>query len=292
MHNAVLYLVTVLAWGTSWYGVKLQLGVVTPEVSVAYRFAIAALLLFGWCFRRGLRLRFRPGDHAAMALQGVLLFSFNYMLMYLGIDRLTSGLAAVAFSTIVIMNIAFGALLLGARIRPRAVAGAALGLAGIALVFWPEIAAFDLQSAALGGLAAVLLATAFTSLGNIASARNQLRGRPVVQSNAFGMAYATLATVVVVVLRDLPVTFDPGPVYVGSLLYLAVFASAIGFGTYLTLLGRIGADRVAYVTVLFPIVALAISTVLEGYGWTPLALVGVALVLLGNVIVLGPVFRT
>lgn len=291
MHNGFLYLVTVLAWGTSWYGVKLQFGVVAPEVSVAYRFAIASLLLFAWCRWRGLRLRFSARDHAAMALQGVLLFSCNYLLMYTGIERLTSGLAALVFSTITVMNIAFGALLLGAPVRPRAVAGAAIGLTGIALTFWPELAAFEAGGGALVGLGAVLGATAFTSLGNIASARNQLRGRPVVQSNAYGMAYATLGTCAFIALRGLPVAFDPGAVYIGSLLYLAVFASAIGFGTYLTLLGRIGPDRVAYVTVLFPIVALALSTVFEAYAWTPLALLGAALVLLGNVVVLGPAIK-
>jgi drug/metabolite transporter (DMT)-like permease len=60
----------------------------------------------------------------------------------------------------------------------------------------------------------------------------------------------------------------------------------MAFGAYLTLLGRIGADRAAYATVLFPLVALAISTVVEDYAWTPIALAGVALVLTGNLLVL------
>jgi drug/metabolite transporter (DMT)-like permease len=60
----------------------------------------------------------------------------------------------------------------------------------------------------------------------------------------------------------------------------------MAFGAYLTLLGRIGADRAAYATVLFPLVALAISTVVEDYAWTPTALIGVALVLAGNLLVL------
>ncbi len=296
MNNLLLYIATVLVWGSSWYGVKLQFGVVAPEVSVAYRFAIAALVLLGWCRWRGLRLRYGARDHGFMALQGLLLFSFNYMLMYLGIERLTSGLAAVAFSTIIIMNIAFGAVLLGTPIRPRVALGAAFGLAGIGLVFWPEIAAFDLGGGALVGLALVLLATALTSLANILSARNQAHGLPVVQTNAIGMAYAAAATAALDAARGLPFDFDPSALYVGSLVFLAVLASAVGFGTYLTLLGRMGADRVAYVTVLFPIVALGISTVFEGFAWTPLAISGVALVLLGNVIVLrrveaGTLFR-
>jgi len=74
--------------------------------------------------------------------------------------------------------------------------------------------------------------------------------------------------------------------YVGSLLYLAIFASVLGFTFYLTLLGRIGADRAAYATVLFPIVALTLSTVFEGYEWTMLSLIGVVVVLAGNLLVL------
>src|SRR5690606_30754486 len=85
-----------------------------------------------------------------------------------------------------------------------------------------------------------------------------------------------------------PLVFDPSFPYVVSLLYLALCGSVVAFGAYLTLLGRIGADRAGYVTVLFPLVALAISTLVEGYLWTPAALAGVALVLTGNLLVLLP----
>ncbi|MDH3716107.1 MAG: hypothetical protein OET44_19930 [Gammaproteobacteria bacterium] len=59
----------------------------------------------------------------------------------------------------------------------------------------------------------------------------------------------------------------------------------MAFGNYLTLLGRLGAGRTAYATVVFPIVALAISTAFEGYTWRPASLCGVLLVLLGNLLV-------
>lgn len=76
--------------------------------------------------------------------------------------------------------------------------------------------------------------------------------------------------------------FDSSVVYVGSLVYLALFGSVIAFGCYLTLVGNIGADRAAYATLLFPIVALAISTVWEDYQWTRSAAIGVGLIMLGN----------
>lgn len=291
MNNLLLYLATVAIWGSSWLGIKLQLGVVPPELSVLYRFIVAAALLLAWCRLRGLSLRFTWREHVAMALVGVPLFSLNYVIFYIATAYLTSGLVAVTFSTILIMNILFGALLIGSPIRPRVALGALFGLAGLCLVFWHDLAAFDTGSKGLIGLGLSLIATAFASLGNVASARNQKAGIPVVQGNAIGMAYGALCTLGVILLRGTPFVFDPSPFYVAGVLYLAVVATIIGFGCYLTLLGRIGADRAAYTSVVFPLVALGLSTIFENYQWTGLALVGVGLIVTGNVIVLAKIGR-
>jgi drug/metabolite transporter (DMT)-like permease len=286
MNNVLLYLATVAIWGSSWLAITYQLGVVAPEVSILYRFVLSAALLLGWCVLRRLPLRFTAYEHLFMALQGVLLFSINYIIFYFATFYLTSGLVAVAFSTIVIMNIAFGALLLNAPIRPRVALGAVIGLGGLALVFWPDLATFDTGSAGLTGLGLSLLATLSASLGNLTSARNQRAGIPVIQGNAFGMAYGAAFTLAAALVRGVPFAFDLSPSYVLSLFYLALFASVFGFGCYLTLLGRIGPDRAAYASVMFPVVALGLSTVFEGFQWTDLAVAGVALIVLGNIVVL------
>lgn len=285
-NNKLLYAVTVLIWGSTWLGIKFQLGVVAPEVSIAYRFTLAAAFLMAFIAIRRLSLRFKVGEHALIALQGFLLFSLNYYLVYITSQHLTSGLVAIIFSTIVIFNSVFGALFLGNRIRLRVVIGSVVGLGGLAIVFRPELVEFDVKSAGGLGLLLGLVSTVVTSGGNILSARNQRAGLPVVQTNALGMAYGSLLTLGIVLLNGRPLSFDPSAGYVLSLGYLALFGSVIAFGTYLTLLGRIGPDRAAYVTVLFPIVALILSTLFEDFEWTFLTFVGVALVLLGNVIVL------
>jgi drug/metabolite transporter (DMT)-like permease len=82
----------------------------------------------------------------------------------------------------------------------------------------------------------------------------------------------------------MPFTIEPGMRYTASLLYLAIPGSVIAFTAYLTLVGRIGPDRAAYSTVLFPVVALTVSTVVEGYVWTPAAFAGLVLVLCGNLL--------
>ena len=286
MHNGLLYLITALIWGSTWLAIKFQLGVVAPELSIAYRFALAASMLLIFSLFRRLPLRFGWRMHGFMALQGLLLFSLNYIFVYLAEGYLTSGLVAIIFSLIIILNVIFGAIFLHNPVRIRVVLGAAVGLFGLALVFWPELSSFGLASERSLGLALAFIGAISASLGNVTSARNQRYRLPVVQTNIFGMAYGALFMLVLALFRGAKLEFDTSIEYVASLLYLALFGSVIAFGSYLTLLGRIGPDRAAYVMVLFPIIALLLSTIFEGMTWNMPQLTGVALVILGNVIVL------
>lgn len=286
LFNGALYGLTVLIWGTTWIALKFQVGPVAPELSVGYRFTLAALLVFAWSLVAGLRLRFAWRDHLLLAAMGACLFCFNFYFFYRAAAFLTSGLLAVILSLVVVLNIVNGRLLFGRRASPRTLVAAALGLAGIVLLFWPEVKSFGLADHGTRGLLLSLAGTLCFSLGNMASARAQAKGLPVVSCNAWGMSYGAVFMFALALVGRAPFTFEPSAGYVISLLYLAVFGSVFAFGAYLTLLGRIGADRAAYATVLFPLVALAISTIVEGYTWTPSALAGVALVLGGNLLVL------
>jgi len=286
MNNFVLYATTVIVWGSSWLAIKYQLGVVAPEVSVAYRFILAAIVMLVFCAATKRRLRFGRADHLRMAFQGVLLFGTNYILLYHASQYLTTGLVAVIFSTVVVMNIVGTAILFRQPIPGRVAVGGLLGLNGIVLVFWQDLLNFDLSSDASLGLALALAGTLAASLGMLSSALYQKRGLPVIETTSISMAYGALYMVAVALLTGKPFVMDTSPLYVGTLIFLAVFASVIGFCSYLTLLGRIGADRAAYATVLFPIIALTLSVVFENFHWTPLALAGTALILLGNIFIL------
>lgn len=286
MGNTILYTLTVLIWGSTWLAIKFQLGDVDPMVSVVYRFALAAAILMVWCRARRLNMRFSGRDHLFMVLQGAALFGVNYWFFYAAEQHLTSGLAAVIFSTILVMNMVNGALFLGAPFDLKVAAGGALGLSGIALVFRPELTGFHLGDGSLVGMLLCFAATFLASLGNIISARNQQRGLPVIQTNAWGMAYGAILMLAAAFLSGRTFAFVGSPAYIIALAYLAVFGSVVAFGCYLTLVGRIGADRAAYATLLFPIVALGISTVWEGYRWTPEAAAGVSLILAGNLLML------
>ena len=287
MKQVLLYVVTVLIWGSTWIAIKFQLGPVDPMVSVIYRFGLAAVLLLGFCRLRGLSLKFPLKDHFFMALMGIFLFSMNYWLVYLAEVYLTSGLVAVLFSSIVFFNIANNALFLGAPVDKKTVIGGLAGILGIGLIFMPEIRAFDADDHGMIGIALGIFSVFLASLGNITSARNTRNRIPVVQANAFGMAYGTLVLALVALCMGKPFDFSFSLSYTGSLIFLSVFGSIVAFGTYLTLVGSMGPDKAAYAIMVVPVVALCISSVAEGYVWSLPAAAGLCLVVGGNFLALG-----
>ena len=286
MDNFGLYLVTVLIWGSTWLVIKFQLGVVSPVVSVAWRFALAALMLLVYSLLRGKSLRFSARDHGWLALQGLLLFGLNYIGVYLSEQYLTSGLVAVVFSLVVFMNALGMRAFFGLPIRAAAVFAATLGVAGVALIFGRELLAVSSAGDQLHGLLLALGATVVASFGNMVATRNSRRALPVMQVNAWSMLYGALFVMVVALARGEHLDFVPSWPYVASLLYLALFGSALAFGAYLTLMGRIGADRAAYTAVAIPIVALLLSTAFEHLRWHVQTFIGVAACIAGILLAL------
>ncbi|WP_417283363.1 DMT family transporter [Comamonas sp.] len=281
-----LYALVVLIWGSTWIALKMQLGSVPIEISIAYRFGLAALVLFAWLvLSRQWKVPRGPAVPRVLA-QGLCLFSLNFVCFMHASETLTSGLAAVVFSSASIWNALLARLLYGRRLTPHVLAGSSLGLAGLVILFWPELA--QGQHASWQGLAWALGGTLCFSCGNMLSASLQNLGYKPLQTNAWGMLAGTLLLVIYALMAGLPWTFDTRPGYTAALLYLALPGSVIAFTAYLTLVGRLGPEKAAYATVLFPIVALNISAMVEGYAWTGSGLLGLALVMAGNVLVFKP----
>jgi len=281
-----LYVLTVLIWGSTWLAIKFQLGAVDPMVSVIYRFGLAAALLFGWCVLARARLRLTAREHAGLALQGAFLFGLNYWLVYWSEVYLTSGVVALVFATMVFLNSFNAALFLKRPLAPAVLFAGLVGLVGVALLFWPEFGSLSLGDEALRGLLLALAATYVASLGTIVATRNARFGLKVISVNAWGMCYGTLMLLAVALLNGVPFRLPREPAYVSALLYLSVFGSVIAFGAYLRLIALIGPDRAGYSAMMTPVVALALSTLFEGYQWSTPAAVGLALVVAGNALVL------
>ncbi len=281
-----LYGLTIVAWSVSWYAIALQIGTVSNEVNLVWRFAIATVLMFGWVAWSGRRMRFALTEHLRFAALGVLLFSSNFLFFYYGAFYLVSGLLSVVFSLASVINLMLAAIVMGQRPSPRILAGGLLGFGGIALMFWPEIARQDVSGAALIGLGLCVCGTLSFCLGNLVSAAAQRKGIPLVSMNAWGMLYGTAWAGFLALILGRDFIIDPTATYLGSLVFLAVVSTVVAFAAYLTLLGRIGAARAGYATVVFPIFALVVSTFLEDYRWSVFALAGLVLVAAGNVIVI------
>jgi len=286
VNNLSLYLITVLIWGSTWIAITFQLGEVNPLVSVAYRFGLASILLLIFCYLFKKPMKFSAKDHLFIFLQGNFLFGLNYWLMYLTTARISSGLVAVMFASIVFLNIINGRIFLGKKIQLHVLFAACIGMVGIALVFWPEVSSAQDSGHLLEALVFGFGATYFASLGNIISSRNQSNKIPVLQTNAIGMAYGSICMIIVAMSLGLTINVSTEFDYLASLLYLSIFGSIVAFSSYLTLVGRIGADKAGYASLLFPVIALQLSAWFENFEWTALSLVGLSLVLIGNLLVM------
>lgn len=282
--NAALFLSTVLIWGTTWIAIAFQVGPVPVPVSVFYRFALAGLILLAvLAAMRRLTIPKRR-DQPFVLLQALCLFSCNFLCFYKAAAYVPSGLISVIFSLATVYNAVNARLFFGDRITPRALLAAGLGASGLLVLFGPDIfVSFDAETLKGVGLAA--LGTLFFSFGNMVSRRNSAAGLAPVTANAWGMTYGALILLALVALTGTPLIAPPDSRYVAALAYLAVIGSVIGFTTYLMLVAHIGSARAAYATVLFPIVALTLSSVFESYHWTLTSLIGLALTLAGNAVI-------
>ena len=286
MNNTFLYIITVLIWGSTWIAINYQLGAVASEVSIVYRFGLAAIVLFAYCRLKGLPLCFSWRHHRQFFLFGATLFSVNYYLLYSAQQHINSALTCIAFSMIMFFNVFNARIWYGTKVTRQVYLGGTLGLLGIVTLFWPQISDTQLGPETLLGLGLCLTGTLFASTGNMLSMRNQKLNLPLMSANAWGMAYGAIFMAIIAIIRGRTFSFDYSFSYISSLLYLAIFGSVIAFGSYLTLLNRIGAHRASYASIMFPAVAVVISTLVEGFSWTIYTVIGLLFILAGNLVVL------
>jgi len=286
LSNLSLFISCIAIWGSTWLAITFQLGSVAPEASVFYRFLLASLLLFAFSRVRGMNLAYSRRQHLALAVQGLLMFSVGYVLVYYAEGYVVSGLVAVGYSASPLLNMLGVRLCFGTPMSLRVTIGALLGIAGITIVFWPEFGKMSSDGNVALGALYTALAVIISAAGSVIASRNQKLGLPVWQTMAWGMLYGAMFSLSFTMLAGKKLGFELSVPYALSLLYLAVFGSIFAFAGFLTLIGRIGAARAGYIGVMVPIVALAISAFFEGYAWHAETWIGIAVSLAGNVIIL------
>jgi drug/metabolite transporter (DMT)-like permease len=255
-------------------------------MSVAYRFLLASLLIFAWCLIRKLPLRFAAREHGWLALFGVGSFGIGYVFVYYAEQYVVSGLVAVGYSASPLLGMLGMRLFFGTPMTRRVALASMLGIGGIVVVFYPELARLQSGTQAAMGAVFTILSVLIASVGTIVAYRNQRAGVPLWQGMAWGMFYGALSAFLLGIASGEPLTFETTPAYVLSLIYLAVLGSVAAFASYLTLLKRIGAARAGYIGVMVPVVALVLSAAFEGFKFQPLTLAGIAVLVAGNVLML------
>lgn len=286
MNNITLYGITVLIWGSTWFAINFQLGNVAPEASVVYRYLLASLTIFIYCFVKKQSLKFSLKQHGQLFLFGSCLFGTNYFFLYTAQQSINSALACIAFSTLLIMNIVNARLFFGTKIAPTVYIGGLLGLTGIIILFLPQASELSFSDTTVIGFTLCLLGTLSASFGNMLSIKNQQDGFKIMPANAWAMGYGALFMTIILLVQGKEFSFDWSAEYIISLFYLSIFGSVIAFACYLSLLTKIGAHKASYANILFPAVAVLISTLFENFEWTTYTVLGFSAIMLGNLVLL------
>ena len=247
----LLFFITVLIWGTTFYAITLQLGEVPEMQSVFYRFALAAIVMWILAVIRKTRISYNRNIHILFAFLGLFLFSLNYIVVYIATTYLISGLVSVIFSLIIPLNILFYWIFFNEKPSIALVSGSILGIAGITSLFIDDIYGITISESVILGVALTLLSTLMASAGNVIANLLKLRNINVASCNTWGMTYGSLFLFIAVLIAGEPWQFSLRADYVLSLLYLSLAGTVIAFWAFLTLLYRIGAPRAAYVSVVF-----------------------------------------
>lgn len=281
------FIIFTTIWGSTWIVIRDQLGVVPPQWSVTYRFAIAAVAMAILAKAKGRSLLLdRQGVQAALFI-GVIQFCVNYNSVYLAERHITSGIVATISALMLIPNSLLGWAFLGQRPGKRFAAGSAVAVAGIALLCIHEFRSSSAPAPeVVAGIGFTLLGLMAASVTNVYQAREHLRRHHLSSLLAWSMAIGAIVDGGFAWAVTGPPVFTDRPGYWLGLLYLGIFASALTFSLYFPVVRKIGPGKAAYSSVLVPVIAMAFSTALESYRWSAIAVAGAVLTITGMLIAL------
>jgi drug/metabolite transporter (DMT)-like permease len=282
---ALPFLTISLIWGSTWFVITGQIHGVAPQWGVAFRFLLATPAMFSLALamRRSLRMPWQA--HLLAVVVGLCQFAGNYSFVYQAERHLTSGIVAVMVGMMIVPNAVLGRIVLHQPITRRFAIGSAIAMAGIALLLVNEARGAKVGGNVGVGVWLALAAMLAASVSNVIQANRTGRSVPLLALIAWSMLYGTLFDCALAWAIAGPPP-QPGATYWLGTAYLAFAGSVVTFPLYYTLIREIGPGRAAYHNVLVVIVAMLISTLLEGYRWTGLAIAGSALSLVGLLVAL------
>lgn len=280
------FVLVALIWGSTWFVITGQIGEVSAHWSVAWRFALATPAMFALALVMRLPLAMPACAHRLALVMGLFQFCGNYSFVYLAELHLTSGIVALLIGLMLVPNAILGRVMLGQPITARFVLGSAIAIAGIALLLLNEAQAAPLGGNVMLGAGLSLVAMLAASIANVIQAGPSGKDVPLVTLLAWSMLYGTLIDIALAWAIDgAPVIPRDAAYWLGTA-WLALAGSVVTFPLYYGLVRQLGAGRAAYNGVLVVVIAMIISTLLEGYRWTPLAVGGAVLAMVGLVVAL------
>ncbi len=283
---AVAVTICALIWGTTWFAITLQLGSVEPIVSVVWRFGLAAAVLFGFCAVTRRPLRLTRSQHLAAIGQGAFVFAISYAFVYAAEAQVASAVVAVIFAALAFVNLILFRVLGRQKASSAAWCGAALGVVGVGVLSFGQLSGTGAGLDPGLGVIFAITAVIASALGNWFAWKGQQAGAPVLSATAWAMAYGTVMLVICGVATGVTWRIELTPAYVLSLLYLSLFGSVIAFGLYFSIARQRGYALASYISALTPPIAMLVSVFFEGarFGWS--ALIGLGLVLVGQVLLI------
>jgi drug/metabolite transporter (DMT)-like permease len=283
----VPFIIVTLIWGSTWIVIRDQLGPVPSSWSVTYRYIIATAAMFAYALATRVPLRIGREGHLLAILFGIPQFVCNFNFVYAAEKYITSGIVAVVFALLLVPNSALAWLFLKHRLSGRFLAGSAIAVAGVGLLFLHEVrGATAPMPAVLAGIGFTLLGMICASIANVMQAGERLRGRPIVGMLAWAMLYGTIVNAVLAFYLYGPPVVEYRFGYWLGLFYLGLFASALAFTLYFGVIRAVGPGKAAYSSLLVPIIAMTFSTIFEHYRWSLLAVAGGLLAIIGLFIAL------
>lgn len=283
---AAFVLVT-LIWGSTWLVIKDQISAVPASWAVTWRFVLATVGMFSLALIRRERLLLPRRAMGVAVVMGLFQFFANFQLVYRAEAHITSGLVAVLFALLLVPNAVMGKIFLGTPIERRFVAGSAVALAGIALLLTHEYRAAPAGGVdVLAGIGLTFAAIMSASTANILQATPTARRESIIVMIAWAMLVGAIADALFALAMAGPPVLDTSPRQLGGIAYLALVGSVLTFPLYFMLIRDWGPGKAAYNGVAVPVVAMALSTLFEGYRWSLLAGSGAALAMVGLLIAL------
>lgn len=281
------FLLVTLIWSSTWIVIRDQIGSVPASWSVCYRFALAGVAMAAFAWMRGVSLRIGGAGLFYAALLGIAQFVLNFNFVYRAELTLTSGVVAVIYAMLLIPNSILAFLIFRQPVSRAFIAGSAVAMTGIALMLAHEYRA---ASVAPGD---VLMGVAFAVAGLMsASAANVMQGMeiarrlPMIAVLAWAMLIGAGVDAAYAWATVGPPVVEWRMGYWLGIGWLGIAGSVVTFPLYFRLIQRVGAGRAAYTSVLIPLIAMLISTLVEGYRWTGLAFSGAVLAVAGMAIAL------